>query len=166
MARPRREGRTIDFKSWDAMPSVSAQLTADGSTAVAGLAFTSPATILRCRGSLLYSLDESQQVNDKMKVGLGLGIISSDAFTASTLPDPSGEAEYPWLWWHEVQLGSDLAVGINNLGQNVARIDLDTKAMRKIKPGQTLTLVTQYVDLTGTPVLDQQQGQIRVLIGT
>ncbi len=165
MARP-HQGRTIDFKSWDALPSVNQQLTADGTTAIAALAFAIPATILRCRGDVMYSLDESQQVNDKVKLGLGLGIVSSDAFTAATLPDPSGEAEYPWLWWREIQLASDLAVGINNLGKSVERVEIDTKAMRKVKPGQSLILATQYVDITGAPVVDQMQGQIRVLIGT
>ena len=105
-------------------------------------------------------------VSDLVKIGLGLALISTDVFTASALPDPSGEPEFPWMYWQEFHLGAESTTVRESEGLQRHRLQLDTKAMRKVKPGQTLTLVTQYVGITGTPGVNQYQSQLRVLLGT
>ncbi len=172
MPRPRvvRAGKTIDYKAWTSILSVHTVLSGNITRAVAGLNFVAPSTILRCRGLLQCGLDVNTQIDDSVKLGFGLGIISTDGFVSqstATLPDPSGEPEYPWLWWYELTLWSEAtATGDPAFGSGTRMVEIDTKAMRRVKPGETLTLITQYADIIGTPVVEMHQNQIRVLIGT
>ena len=164
---PRRTGRVIDFKSWLGIPSISLTLTASTTVIGASLAFQGPATILRCRGRLLFHLDETQQASDEVKIGCGLGIVSTDAFTlgATAMPDPSGDPEFPWLWWDELTFSSSLAAAEETFGSTTREVIVDTKAMRKIKPAESLGWVFQYTDITGTPLVDLNVSQTRVLVG-
>ncbi len=171
MARSRfvRPGKTIDYKAWLSMPSVVLGLTGDGTSVGTALSFVGPGTILRSRGRIQASLNPSgKSVDDHVKIGLGLGIVSTDVFTVggTSMPDPSGEPEYPWLWWDEFHLRAQSTTGIEVFGSSVKEIMLDTKAMRKVKPGQSLATVIQYVNITGTPIVNISLGQFRVLIGT
>jgi len=167
MAHSRGRGRVIDFKSWSAIPSFVLN-SASGIQLVAGLSFAAPATILRCRGDVMFALDATKQVGDQAKVAIGLGIVSTDAFTVggSAVPDPAGEADYPWLYWTERTLVASVAAGEESQGSSVDRFQVDTKAMRKVRPGETLTWITQFVDLVGAPVTDLFFSQTRVLVGT
>ncbi len=171
MARGRvlvRPGKKIDFKSWTAIPSVQEVIITDSTVSGAGLAFSEPATILRCRGEILVHLEATLGIGDSVKFGFGLGVISSDAFTlgATAMPDPSGDADYPWVYWTEITLGSESvaveqASGIQNL-----RIPVDSKAMRKMKPAETFCWIIQRTDLGGNPPAVVDIAQTRVLIGT
>ncbi len=161
--------RTIDFKAWLAIPSFSLSLTGDNTFVVAGLSFSGPGTILRTRGRILLALNPSgKAADDNVKIAFGLGLVSTDAFTlgATAMPDPAGEPEYPWLWWGEVSLRSMIATtNESGFGPENREIIVDTKAMRKIKPGMTLTMITQYVNLSGNPIVNMEAGQFRTLIG-
>ena len=150
------------------IPSISLPGVATGTISGASIAFLEPATVLRCRGEVLVAMDETMQVGDKALIAFGLAIVSTDAFTlgATALPDPAGDANFPWLWWHQTLMASNLAVGLNNQGSSVARIVIDTKAMRKVKPLESLAMVFQVVAGTGSPVMDVDFSIIRVLIGT
>jgi len=107
---------------------------------------------------------------DECKIVLALGMISTDAFSlgSTAVPDPAGEPEYPWLWWKSLQMFSPFVIdgtGSDDSGALILRGEMDVKAMRKIKPGQTLTWIAQYVDITGTPSVQLSMGQTRVLLG-
>ena len=110
-----RRGRTIDFKAWIAIPSHETQFTANATVVLAGIGFTGPGTILRSRGRLQVSLDSTQVLDDRAKVAVGLGLISTDAFDlgSSAVPDPSGDVDYPWLYWTEVSLRAVAAAETN-----------------------------------------------------
>jgi len=166
----RRGGRTIDYKEWAFMPFADmSTITANGTTLSAGvLPFVRAATILRCRGFVQANFDETQQVGDRMILTWGLGIVSTDASIAgsASMPDPAGEAEYPWMWWNTLVLRSNLAAGINSWGSSNQRLDIDTKAMRRVKPGQSLVMVIEASGASGAPVTEVITSQIRVLIGT
>ncbi len=163
-----RPGKKIDFKSWSSLLSVVQSISSDSTVLGSSLAFAIPATILRCRGQIAVGMDESKQVNDTCKLAFGLAMISTDAFAAGagSVPDPAGEADFPWLWWYEVHLNNFVAAASESGGLYQVRIELDSKAMRKVKPGESLAFITQYVDITGAPIVDLLQSQIRVLIGT
>jgi len=86
-------------------------------------------------------------------------------FTA--VPDPSAEPEYPWMWYGQVQMFAVTTLAIGGVGAGYSQLlEVDTKAMRKFKPGETLAMVGQYVNVSGNPILRIQSGQTRVLIGT
>jgi len=42
---------------------------------------------------------------------------------------------------------------------------VDSKAMRVVKPGQTLVVVTQYVNQSGNPQVSANMSPFRVLVG-
>ncbi len=163
----RRQGRKIDFKSWVPIFSISLVISSDSTVQGAAVAFTGPGTILRCRGRILVALDESHVLGDKAKLAVGLGITSTDAFNAGagSMPDPASDVDYPWLFWDEVHLNATAAADDQAFGGIVREIMVDSKAMRKVKPGEALSWVVQYADIVGTPVMDVMIGQTRVLIG-
>ncbi len=160
-----RPGKTIDFKQWVAILALRLDTSSAATFSGASIAFAIPGTILRARGQIMAVLDTATD-GDDLRIGFGLALLSTDAFAlgATALPDPLGEPEYPWLWWYETQLSSTLMVAgqVSELAAT-ERIMVDTKAMRKFKPGQSLGLVIQTDAVTPADILI---GQLRVLIGT
>jgi len=113
-------------------------------------------------------MDQAKQVGDEMTLTWGLGIVSSDAFAAGVagMPDPAGDVGYPWLWWHSMHLFSYVAAGEEAFGVTAQRAEVDTKAMRRIKPDQTLLMLCQVSNVVGAVAVDITFGQLRVLVGT
>ncbi len=171
MARARtfvRPGKKIDFKEWVGIPAVSTVLTTATTIQGGSIAFAIPATILRARGAVQCALDDSKQVGDEIRLTFGLGVVSSDAFAAGagSMPDPNAEVEYPWLWWNTMFLRAEGTGAQEAWGSSVVRLDVDTKAMRKVKPGQSLVWVAQSTTVVGAPVTNIDFLTGRVLIGT
>jgi len=163
-----RGGRTIDYKAWLAVPALQTDVSGTSTTLSGALNFAAPATVLRCRGFVQASMDETKQAGDILEIVWALGIISTDAFTAGagSVPDPGSEPEYPWLWWGGMHLEAFVAVGIEQWGSTSQRLEVDTKAMRRIKPGTSLVYMAQVTSATGAPVTSLEFGPTRVLIGT
>ena len=166
-------GRKIDFKQWDAAPGLIGSENADATFIGGSLAFNIPATILRWRSHVACMFDETRAVGDRAVFTFGVGIFSTDAVTlgSTALPDPAGEPEYPWVWWKEFRLDCfavHAGANVNDAGWGPTqqRYDLDSKAMRKIKPGESLLIVGQMSNQAGAPVTLVDLGQLRVLIGT
>ncbi len=169
MARRRSTGKTIDFKSWSAIPGIVIDPIGADTTSIGGaLSFSGPATILRCRGSVKAMFDETKQVGDNASFTFGLGIVSTDAFNAGagSVPDPEAEPEYPWLWWGHLDLQSFVAAGEEAWGTTNQQLEVDTKAMRRMKPGESLIWVVETTSFSGAPVSIVEIGITRVLIGT
>ncbi len=115
-------------------------------------------------------MDSTVEVGDTMTTNLGLGIFSTDAVLAgaASLPDPGAEFDYPWLWYGGMTLRSSLASGVpgSTWGPGSQSLEIDTKAMRKVKPGQSLVMVMEHTAVNGAPVVDFDMPVLRVLIGT
>jgi len=169
MARSRSRGaKVIDFKDWRSIAGFQVNSAADTTNIANALAFTAPGTILRCRTFISAAMDATKQVGDEMIITFGLGIVSSDAVAVggSAMPDPGGEPEYPWLWWGEVVVDAQVAAGEESWGTSAQRYEVDTKSMRRVKPGQSLVWVIQNQGTAGAPTVRQIIGQTRVLVGT
>ena len=82
------------------------------------------------------------------------------------MPDPGGDVGFPWLWWKAVGLNSNATGVSGDLGISVVRYDFDSKAMRKVKIAESLALIVEYSDIVGTPAVDVDIAQTRVLVGT
>ncbi len=161
-------GRRSD-KAWLGMPGSVVQSSAVGTKIFAGsLAFTSPGTILRTRGVIKATFDETAQIGDTMFTSFGLGIVSTDAATvgASAMPDPGDEADYPWLWYGQILLRSNVAAGPTAYGPAAEKLEVDSKAMRRFKPGQSLVLVMEHAQVSGAPITEFDMSVFRVLIAT
>ena len=86
---------------------------------------------------------------------VGIGIVSNQAFAigATAVPMPIDEEDSEtWLWHHYVNLvapsTTDFAPGAVN-----QRIEIDSKAMRKVEQNETIYMAVQGVE-TGTIVAE------------
>ena len=165
---PPSRGRKIDFKQWTSIPGIDLLASTNVTLLGGSLAFLIPATILRCRTNVYAAFDGTQQGSDRLDVTYGLGIVSTDAFAAGagSVPDPASEPEFPWLWWYSQALRSELASAENVWGVSAQFVEMDTKAMRKVKPGESLIWVVETSAAAGAPATDILIQQTRVLIGT
>ena len=159
-------GRKIDFKQWSAAPGLIFSSAAAGILIGGSLAFTFPATILRWRGVVTAMFDETAVAGDQVKLTYGIGVFNTASVTAISLPLPAADTDYPWVWWNQMFLqqkgtGDEHAWGANN-----QKLEIDSKAMRKIKPEESLLLIVDRTNLVGAPVVEHFLGQLRVLIGT
>ncbi len=113
------------------------------------------ATLLRCRGDVTVMFDGVAD-GDKKVIGMGL-IFASDAQVAAgvtAFPSPIDVLEADWLWHQFCTLQAQSATQSEDLGAQVARYVIDSKAMRKFRPNQQLVFVVDGNNLAGTPVAD------------
>ncbi len=159
-------GKTIDYKAWLAMAANDVVVSTAGTTISTGvLNFGAPGTILRCRGYVQAHMDATKQVDDTMGLGFGLAIVSTDASQSAT-PDPFADPDYPWLWWGTMFLEAEKTGGDEAWGISAQRLEVDTKAMRRVKPAQSLVWVAERATVAGAPSVNITFGATRVLIGT
>ncbi len=136
--------------------------TANSTAAIASLGFPSdPGTILRTLGEVLVSPtgDGTFAAQDAARVTFGITIIFTDALAGAVFPDPASEPEFDWLWWYTTTVNFEGSVDAP--GQEVAmtsRISFDSRAMRKFKPGVSIVLIGQYVNINGSPPLSVDGG--------
>ena len=163
MARPRRSGRRADY-SWS---GIIGRAPGVGTTATLGsglITFTTPLTIVRVRGQVLVRL-EGGTAGDVYVGGCGL-ILATDAAVAAgaaAIPSPSDVLDAEWLWhaWCPMETEDDTAT--EELGTQVLRLEIDSKAMRKVKSNMNLVFMADGIRLAGSSVSDWTYG-IRVLV--
>ena len=166
MARRRVAGqRVLDMKQWRGLPAHSSGVASITTVLMASLGFTEPSTILRIRGDFRAMLDGASD-GTVQQFAFGIGVVSTDAATlgATAMPDPFGEPEYPWLFYHSANLVASILGGaLIEPALAQAFVTIDSKAMRRVKPGQSLVSVLQTL-LTSNTTIDH--GLVRVLVGT
>ena len=158
MARNFRANQAKQVVEWVSLLASNLNLTSDG-TAIGGQIFTpnTRVTIRRIRGILNLTLEGTLAAADAVRIGMGLAIVNTDAAVlgATAMPDPLGEAEFSWMWWTEQFLFMPAACTSatwdqpGGFGPASRQIEVDTKAMRMMKPGQSLVWVVQYANSTG-----------------
>ena len=169
----RHGGGNRQRTEWFGTGSSRVSMTADGIFLASGaLVATTRETIRRIRGVIFYSLSGMLSANDRCIVASGIGIVSTDASVAgaASMPDPAVDIDYPWLWWRErtfwapgVMTNATWDQG--TLGAAGEVVEVDSKAMRIIRPGQSLVWIFQYVNGTGTPPVDVEVASHRILLG-
>ncbi len=167
MARARATGVRMG-KQWSFLGGQFTLLTVDATViASASIDSTTAQTILRMIGEYSISPTSAPVAGDRAAVGVGIGVVSSDAFAAGSgsMPDPSAEADYPWLYWANHTF-SYAGVEPSQGGAALSvRKFFDIKSMRRMKPRESLATVVQYVNLNGDPPLTFAMGVTRVLLG-
>ncbi len=157
-------------KDWTGIPSSVELLTTDAQTLVGGgISPGVSSTVLRMMGeyAIFPSIGGTFVAGDQCKVTVAVGIVSTDAFAVggSSMPDPAGEAGYPWLFWreHSFQIFDSTPNLTSDIEQ--VRVHWESKAMRKMKLGLTLGYIVQYSDIVGTPPYTVMLSQTRALFG-
>ncbi len=155
-------------KNWDAMPSLRLLLTGNGTTQGTALSFLAPATVIRMIGEYTITPSSVTTATDGVSITIGIGVFSTDAFAAGSgsMPDPGGEAEFPWLYWADHQFEFAAAVTDPASAAGSVRRAFDIRSMRKLKPGQSLGSVVQYGNIAGNPPMSISLGQVRCLLAT
>ncbi len=155
-------------KDWSSISASNVDMTADGTTAGGSIGFANSATILRIMGDYVIfpTIGGTFAAGDQVLINVGLGVVSSDAFAVGggSLPDPVSDPGYPWLYWrtHAFQI-FDSTPNLQGDIENV-RVAFETKAMRKVKAGQTLGWMVEYADIVGAPPFTFLCGQARILL--
>ena len=162
----RRMGNRMS-KAWAGIVAVAEDLTADGTTLHGALNFESPSTILRCMGEYVIQPTSSVTAGDEVIIAVGLAVVSTDAVAAGagSLPDPSAEPEYPWLYWASHPFIFN-AAGVDRLTDpSAGRFSFDVRSRRRVKPRESLALIVEYgnVGTGGSPPITIASGNTRVL---
>jgi len=110
-------------------------------------------TMVRHRGLFVANLVSATSAGDGFIGAVGIGIVSSSAFTAgiSSVPTPVTEMGWDgWLWhsFFEVHKGS-----VDGVGSEHQRIELDSKAMRKLEEAMTVYAAFEVTEI-GTAAVD------------
>ena len=112
-------------------------------------------TVVRIRGNLEAVLTAAAAAGQGYHVGLGIGIVSTDAFVdigITALPDPLDDKGYPWMYHRIFDVHAVTATIADGSNNNVVRFEVDTKAMRKMKPAETLCMIAQVVEIGAATV--------------
>jgi len=115
------------------------------------------ATSIRLRGHGQFRFRPAA-ADDAIIVGLGLIHVSSDAFAvgATAVPSPIDDLDGDWVW-HRLfapAVGTQaFAAGDPNMDW-IVDFEIDSKAQRKIGPGDTLVFVADGLVVSGSPVAD------------
>jgi len=155
--------------AWDSGPDEAGTIvTATGSllwTTGVVLTTESKATVVRSRGLVTINLLGQQTADgDGFTGAVGLGIVSLDAFTAGAVPDPIGDIAWPgWLWYsHFHVMQGDVNIGGEGAVSRIQRIEIDSKAMRKMGSEEILFGAFEFVE-QGTATVEVT-GQTRILV--
>ncbi len=167
MARRFSEGQR-KVKQWSGIVTngVLHTFTGDATILTGALAFVNAATVIRMLGEYIIMPTSAPAAADVVTISVGIGVVSTDAAAAgaASMPDPDGELEFPWLYWasHPIRFGT---TGVSeDLGSGVVRVPFDIHSMRKLKPRESLAVITQYTNLAGNPPMEVFWGATRVLL--
>ncbi len=123
-------------------------------------------TIVRCRGWVHIQMDRSAEAaEDKAIVNFGIAVVEARALSigVTAMPLPGTNAEFPFLWMGIATLASPTTLTEDEGGARFQRLELDTKAMRKVRAGHVLVFITQVQNVTGTSEIEFW-GCVRVLL--
>ncbi len=161
MARARTGSRGV--KEWGGTTFNEITITTTQGILTTFIEAGSPSTILRVRGNIAVQTTPDAASDDDV-LGLGLIIVSdaSAAIGGSSVPGPIADPASPWIWHQYVPfLASTTAIAGDAILQE-ARVEIDSKAMRKLGINETAVLVGEMD--TGSFAAVTATGGIRVLV--
>ena len=146
--------------SWSAGPSqTTVSLSAAGATLWAtGSQANEQLTTVRIRGQLILSLNTVTTIGDGYaNVGIGICNVSENAFNAGvgSVPTPLTDIGWDGWMWHMLlgQLRGTETAELQRSVMEAVRVDIDSKAMRKLRPSDLTIGVIELGTETGAAVL-------------
>ena len=160
---PRRAGRKADLR-W-LFGSVVFLAQAAGNAAqviVTGGVLTE--TLMRSRGEVLLWLDDiaGQTAGDLVRVTMGMLVVPSGLGT-TVISSPFTDGDAPWFWFETIALGAEEAGDMFGIGY--ARVQVDSRAMRVIRPDQEVQFVVEASTVTAAQPVNVAVG-IRFLMAS
>ena len=152
-----RSGRKTDYQWFNIGDIEGGQNlgTAQGVFGTTSFTFSTPGTLTRIRGRVGVVLDAGG-VDESAMILAGLCVIQNDQFASGAAPEIFNNTvdDQRWIWQGAlyVNSGAEAAVVTEFLSDH---IEIDTKAMKRVRPNETLAFVFQspgelVVDQTGT----------------
>ena len=146
MARNRGSGRKTDYQ-WSNVGASTETIDLDKAESTFGtsaMELNLPATLTRTRGFVGVTLDPGA-ADEHVIILCGLTVVNRDEFVAGNAPDMLVDGlsdEGSWLWQGAlyVSSGAEAAVITDGL---IASIEIDSKAMRRMKPTEVVAFVHQ-----------------------
>ena len=141
-----RGQRKITTKAWTGAVQPSALLLGATQTVLLAIGISEDGTretLLRSRGNILVA-GTPDAATDVEVVGLGIVVVHSNAATIGGLsvPGPIADDGADWLWHQYVPLDAvTLTAGDPNARSVIHRVEIDSKAMRRIPPDYSAILV-------------------------
>jgi len=146
----RRPAKTIDNLRWSGGVAVSFPALGAGTSGFTVLGAGVPReTIMRTRGEVLVGLDSAQSPGASVLISMGLVLVPEGQST-TVIWDPFSDAEAPWFWFKEVTIAYEEMVTdvIANQGVQFARIEVDSKSMRKANVDEEVQMVVTNTTVT------------------
>ena len=142
MARGRSGSRGL--KDWGGVNFGSTTVSLTQAQMGTSLLDVEPVTLLRIRGNLLVKGTPNAVADDDV-VGLGFIVATDNAVAAggASLPGPILNPDAPWIWHQYVPLSAGSAGLLGDDIGSVVRVDVDSKAMRKLGISEQLVLVAE-----------------------
>ena len=123
-------------------------------------------TVVRVRGQLVCSVVASAATPGRCFQVFGIKVATAAAIAAGAIELPFTAIGSDWLWWKAIPLnvwgGTSAAPSGDGTMANV-RVDIDSKAMRKVGGNAALVFASQNVAVTSTQTTDTI-GALRVLL--
>jgi len=115
-------------------------------------------TIIRIRGELMVHLRLVTAANDGCRGAFGIGIASAAAVAVGigSVPTPITEqGADSWMYWKAFslalpQIGTGASTGLASLETVSMRVEVDSKAMRKLPQDLNLYAAVELGEITGT----------------
>ena len=84
-------------------------------------------TVTRILGTVQVWPGDASNITEGV---MGIGVVEEDAEAAGSLPDPSTQTGWPWMWWQGFAVGTQ-ATGELSTGESTM-FHLDIKAQRRL----------------------------------
>jgi len=110
-------------------------------------------TLVRIRGSILVAATTGS-TGALCIATLGIKLSTAAAVAGATVENPNADIGSDWIWWTTVGLSQQNTIATATPGPGpdtlVHRIDIDSKAMRKVPLNKVLVFVGSNVAVAGT----------------
>ncbi len=159
MAHSRRQfpARSQRTTLWNQGPgSQTSTSFSSSTTSVLGLGQTAlgGVTLVRLRGNMQALLNLGGG-GEGFHCAIGLGVVTNDAFSVggvTSLPNPFDDID--WTWWYHRIFDVHSRSSFNSADPGgLFNLDIDSKAMRKMKPNETVFASLQVIE-SGTASMD------------
>ena len=151
----RATGRRTDYQ-WNGVAGLQT-VTLSTTQALMGsiCVFSSSQTLMRVRGRVLVAMDVGA-ADESMVVAVGLIIADDTQFTAgaTAFPSPISDLAADWLWHGFFPLRSITGTQSDLLGGQFWQAEIDSKAMRKVKATENISVMADATVLSGSPTAD------------
>jgi len=143
--RPRGFAKSARLTEWVGPPAQGyIDVPTGGATIISSLPAEDPGTIIRVRGQVSIKLALYNADLDIVGA-VGIGVVSSEAFTAgvASIPTPYSDADWGgWLMWRSFAHHFEFQSSVSSFLASWS-FEVDSKAMRRFSPNEVMVFIAQ-----------------------